>query len=262
MIFESHAHYDDRQYDDDREALLERLPKENVGIVVNVGADLASSDASVLLSQKYDYIYASVGVHPDEVGELSEEGIAHLRELASEEKVVAIGEIGLDYFRKEGEDFKEIQKKWFLAQLELAEELDLPVIVHSRDAAEDTMEILRDFAKKYPERSNPGVVHCYSYSKEMAMEYISMGYFIGIGGVVTFKNAKKLVQCARDLPLDRIVVETDSPYLAPEPHRGSRNNSANIKYVIEKIAEIRGISPEEVEKVTELNARKLYLLRG
>ena len=260
MIFESHAHYDDRQFDVDRETLLENLPFQNVGVIVNVGSDIRSSKESITLAHQYDYIYAAIGVHPDEVDTMKEADMEELSHMAKEDKVVAIGEIGLDYFRKEGNAYKSVQKEWFCRQLDLAKEIEKPVIIHSRDAAEDTIQILRDFKKENPQIENPGVIHCYSYSPELAKEYVAMGFYIGIGGVVTFKNAKKLVETVAQIPLERILVETDSPYLCPEPNRGKRNDSSQIRYVMNRIADIRGIAPEEVEKQTEMNARKMYRL--
>ena len=260
MIFESHAHYDDRQFDADRETLLENLPFQNVGVIVNVGSDIRSSKESITLAHQYDYIYAAIGVHPDEVDTMKEADMEELSHMAKEDKVVAIGEIGLDYFRKEGNAYKSVQKEWFCRQLDLAKEIEKPVIIHSRDAAEDTIQILRDFRKENPQIENPGVIHCYSYSPELAKEYVAMGFYIGIGGVVTFKNAKKLVETVAQIPLDRILIETDSPYLCPEPNRGKRNDSSQIRYVMDRIADIRGIAPEEVEKQTEMNARKMYRL--
>lgn len=260
MIFESHAHYDDRQFDVDREKLLENLPFQNVGVIVNVGSDIRSSKESITLAHQYDYVYAAIGVHPDEVDTMKEADMEELSHMAKEDKVVAIGEIGLDYFRKEGNAYKSVQKEWFCRQLDLAKEIEKPVIIHSRDAAEDTIQILRDFRKENPQIENPGVIHCYSYSPELAKEYVAMGFYIGIGGVVTFKNAKKLVETVAQIPLERILVETDSPYLCPEPNRGKRNDSSQIRYVIDRIADIRGIAPEEVEKQTEMNARKMYRL--
>lgn len=260
MIFESHAHYDDRQFDVDRETLLENLPFQNVGVIVNVGSDVRSSKESITLAHQYDYIYAAIGVHPDEVDTMKEADMEELSHMAKEDKVVAIGEIGLDYFRKEGNAYKSVQKEWFCRQLDLAKEIEKPVIIHSRDAAEDTIQILRDFRKENPQIENPGVIHCYSYSPELAKEYVAMGFYIGIGGVVTFKNAKKLVETVAQIPLERILVETDSPYLCPEPNRGKRNDSSQIRYVMDRIADIRGIAPEEVEKQTEMNARKMYRL--
>ena len=260
MIFESHAHYDDRQFDVDRETLLENLPFQNVGVIVNVGSDIRSSKESITLAHQYDYIYAAIGVHPDEVDTMKEADMEELSHMAKEDKVVAIGEIGLDYFRKEGNAYKNVQKEWFCRQLDLAKEIEKPVIIHSRDAAEDTIQILRDFRKENPQIENPGVIHCYSYSPELAKEYVAMGFYIGIGGVVTFKNEKKLVETVAQIPLERILVETDSPYLCPEPNRGKRNDSSQIRYVMDRIADIRGIAPEEVEKQTEMNARKMYRL--
>ena len=260
MIFESHAHYDDRQFDVDRETLLENLPFQNVGVIVNVGSDIRSSKESITLAHQYDYIYAAIGVHPDEVDTMKEADMEELSHMAKEDKVVAIGEIGLDYFRKEGNAYKSVQKEWFCRQLDLAKEIEKPVIIHSRDAAEDTIQILRDFRKENPQIENPGVIHCYSYSPELAKEYVAMGFYIGIGGVVTFKNAKKLVETVAQIPLERILVETDSPYLCPEPNRGKRNDSSQIRYVMDRIADIRGIAPEEVEKQTEMYARKMYRL--
>ena len=244
----------------DREKLLENLPFQNVGVIVNVGSDIRSSKESITLAHQYDYVYAAIGVHPDEVDTMKEADMEELSHMAKETKVVAIGEIGLDYFRKEGNAYKSVQKEWFCRQLDLAKEIEKPVIIHSRDAAEDTIQILRDFRKENPQIENPGVIHCYSYSPELAKEYVAMGFYIGIGGVVTFKNAKKLVETVAQIPLERILVETDSPYLCPEPNRGKRNDSSQIRYVIDRIADIRGIAPEEVEKQTEMNARKMYRL--
>jgi TatD DNase family protein len=258
MIYESHAHYDDEAFDGDREELLASLFQGNVGVIVNVGADIASSRASISLAERYDRIFASVGVHPDEVSCLEEQGISPLREMMTHPKVVAIGEIGLDYYRDKTPEDKALQKKWFLQQLELAVEAKKPAIIHSRDAAEDTMTILREFMQQHPEITNPGVVHCYSYSPEMAKTYISMGFYIGVGGVITFKNAKKLVETVEQIPLERILVETDSPYLSPEPYRGQRNQSDHIQYVITKIAEIKEISTEEVEAQTASNWKQVF----
>ena len=231
-----------------------------MGVIVNVGSDIRSSKESITLAHQYDYIYAAIGVHPDEVDTMKEADMEELSHMAREDKVVAIGEIGLDYFRKEGNAYKSVQKEWFCRQLDLAKEIEKPVIIHSRDAAEDTIQILRDFRKENPQIENPGVIHCYSYSPELAKEYVAMGFYIGIGGVVTFKNAKKLVETVAQIPLERILVETDSPYLCPEPNRGKRNDSSQIRYVMDRIADIRGIAPEEVEKQTEMNARKMYRL--
>ena len=207
---------------------------------------------TVKLTEQYPFVYGAVGIHPDEVGDLSEEKIRILRRFCDLEKIVAVGEIGLDYYwDKEGHD---IQKKWFVRQMDLAKETGLPIIVHSRDAAKDTMDIMK------AERADnlKGVIHCYSYSKEQAKEYMNMGYYLGIGGVVTFKNGKKLKEVVEYAPLDYLLLETDAPYMAPEPHRGERNCSLYLEYVAETIAEIKRISREEVIEVTRENARRLF----
>jgi len=254
MIFDTHSHYDDKQFEDDRETLLASMPSKGVGTIVNVSASYDSCKYAVSLAHQYPFIYAAVGIHPDEVGSLDEEKFAKMKELFREDKVVAVGEIGLDYYWDN--EPHEVQREWFIRQLQLARELDLPVIIHSREAAADTMYIMQNYAKGLS-----GVIHCYSYSVEMAKEYVKMGFYIGIGGVVTFKNAKKLKEVAAEIPLDQILLETDCPYMAPEPYRGKRNNSAYLTYVAEKIAEIKGITPEEVIRVTEGNARRMYRIQ-
>ena len=251
MIFESHAHYDDEQFEEDRTELLNSMQENGIGTIINVGATFQSCTEVVQLAQEYPFIYAAVGVHPDEVGILDEERFAYLREQCKKGKVVAVGEIGLDYYWDN--ESHEIQKKWFQRQLELAREFNLPVIIHSRDAAADTLEMMQQHAKGLR-----GVIHCFSYSKEMAEEYVKMGYLLGIGGVVTFKNAKKLKEVVKAVPLSHIVLETDCPYLAPEPNRGKRNASSNLIYVAQTIAELKGTTTEEVIAVTEENARKFY----
>ena len=251
MIFDSHAHYDDEAFNEEREAILNSLPKNGISPIVNVSAQLSGVTATVELTEKYPFIYGSVGVHPDHVGELSEEKIQWMKELAGREKIVAVGEIGLDHYWDTESD--EVQRKWFIRQLELAGEVKKPVIIHSREAAADTMYIMKNYAQGLD-----GVIHCYSYSREMAEEYVKMGFYIGIGGVVTFKNAKKLKDVAAAIPIEKIVLETDCPYMAPEPYRGKRNQSSYIQYVAEKIAELKEMSPEEVIAVTEKNARDLY----
>ena len=256
MIFETHAHYDDESFDEDREQLLCSLPEQGIGRVINVGASIETTKTTLALAAKYDFIYAAVGVHPSDIDGLNEETYAWLKQQATLPKTVAIGEIGLDYYWDKEPEVQKAQRYWFKRQLELARETKLPVIIHSRDAAADTMEVMRDAHAE----EIPGVIHCYSYSKEMAQEFIRMGYYIGVGGVVTFKNAKKLKETVESIPLERILLETDCPYMAPEPYRGTRNNSSNIPYVIAKIAELKGITAEEVEHVTEQNARKLFSL--
>ena len=256
MIFETHAHYDDESFDEDREQLLCSLPEQGIGRVINVGASIETTKTTLALAAKYDFIYAAVGVHPSDIDGLNEETYAWLKQQATLPKTVAIGEIGLDYYWDKEPEVQKAQRYWFKRQLELARETKLPVIIHSRDAAADTMEVMRDAHAE----EIPGVIHCYSYSKEMAQEFIGMGYYIGVGGVVTFKNAKKLKETVESIPLERILLETDCPYMAPEPYRGTRNDSSNIPYVIAKIAELKGITAEEVERVTEQNARKLFSL--
>ena len=256
MIFETHAHYDDESFDEDREQLLCSLPEQGIGRVINVGASIETTKTTLALAAKYDFIYAAVGVHPSDIDGLNEETYAWLKQQAALPKTVAIGEIGLDYYWDKEPEVQKAQRYWFKRQLELARETKLPVIIHSRDAAADTREVMRDAHAE----EIPGVIHCYSYSKEMAQEFIRMGYYIGVGGVVTFKNAKKLKETVESIPLERILLETDCPYMAPEPYRGTRNDSSNIPYVIAKIAELKGITAEEVEHVTEQNARKLFSL--
>lgn len=253
MIFDTHAHYDDRQFEEDRAELLGSMQEQGVGMIVDAGSDIASWDKIGQLTEQYPFIYGAIGVHPDEVGELDEEKMQRMEKLLSGEKMVAVGEIGLDYYwDKEKCD---LQKKWFIRQLELARQLDLPVIIHSREAAADTMEIMKQHAKGLD-----GVIHCFSYSLEQAKEYVNMGFYLGIGGVVTFKNGKKLKEVVGKIPLESLVLETDSPYLAPVPHRGKRNNSQNLVYVAEEIAALKGVSYEEVVRQTTENAKKLYRL--
>ena len=252
MIFDTHAHYDDDAFDEDRDVLLSGMGEQNVEYIVNVGASMASSERSIKLAEKYPFVYAAVGVHPDEVGELDEKKFAKLREWTNHEKVKAVGEIGLDYYwDKEKHD---LQKHWFMRQMELASEVKLPMIVHSREAAKDTLDMV--IAAKPLNLS--GIIHCYSYSVEQAREYLNMGYYIGIGGVVTFKNAKKLKEVAEYTPLSQIVLETDCPYLAPTPFRGKRNDSSKIAYVAEELAAIKQVPVEEVIRITNENGRRLY----
>ncbi|MCI5869124.1 MAG: TatD family hydrolase [Dorea sp.] len=253
MIFDTHAHYDDEQFDADREELLNSMAEQGVGTIVNVSASYPSCEQVTEMVQKYPFMYAAVGVHPDHVGELNEETFVRMKKLFANDKVIAVGEIGLDYYWDN--ESHDLQKAWFIRQLELARELDLPVLIHSREAAADTMDIMKEHAEGIS-----GVIHCYSYSKEMAREYVKMGFYIGVGGVVTFKNARKLKETVVEIPLTSIVLETDCPYLAPEPNRGKRNNSAYIRYVAEEIAKIKGITYEEVVAQTEENARKMYRL--
>ena len=254
MIFETHAHYDDEAFDEDREIMLSSMCENGIGHIVNVGASLKSTAASIALAQRYPFVYAAAGVHPNETAELNEESFVWLKQQCLDKKVVAVGEIGLDYYWDEPSH--DIQKLWFERQLELAREVDKPVIIHSRDAAKDTYDILL----AHNAGQIGGVIHCYSYSPEMALDYVRMGFYIGIGGVVTFKNGKKMKEVVEVVPIERILLETDSPYLAPEPNRGKRNSSLNIPYIAQKIAEIKGLSYEEVVSITETNAVKMYQL--
>lgn len=257
MIFESHAHYDDRQFDPDREALLEMLPQQGIGCVVNIGSCIETTKSSLKLARQYPYIYAAVGVHPSDAAELNEVNFAWLKTQAlTANKVAAIGEIGLDYYWDKEAKVRENQKKWFIRQLELAKEAQLPVVIHSRDAAADTLDIIRE----HHHGETGGVIHCFSYSKEIAREYLNMGYYIGVGGVVTFNNAKALKDVVADTPLERILLETDCPYLAPVPHRGRRNSSEYLPLVVQAIAEIKGVTEQAVEEETWNNASRMYQL--
>lgn len=251
MIFDTHAHYDDEQFDEDREQLLLSMQEGGVGTIVNAGSDVSSWEDIRNLTERYPFVYGAVGVHPDDVGELNEENFKRLRTILQEEKIVALGEIGLDYYWDK--ESHEEQKEWFIRQLELAKELEMPVIIHSREAAADTLEIMKKYTGKLK-----GVIHCFSYSAELAREYVKMGFFIGIGGVVTFQNAKKLKEVVKEIPMEAIVLETDCPYLAPVPNRGKRNSSLNLTYVAEQISELKGVPYEEVVVQTERNARRLY----
>lgn len=251
-IFDSHAHYDDEKFDEDRDELLESLFANGLTALVNCGSDLISSRRSQVLSQKYKKIYFAAGIHPHEAAEMGENDFDEIRELLKDPKCVAIGEIGLDYHY----DFspRDVQKQVFEYQLKLAKELDKPVIIHDREAHEDTWELLKKYQPK-------GVVHCFSGSAEMAKDILSIGMYIGLGGAVTFKNAKKPVSVAAMVPDDRLLIETDCPYMAPVPHRGERNNSLLIPCTAEVIAEIRGTDAQTILDITAGNAEKLFLNR-
>lgn len=256
MIFESHAHYDDDRFDEDREALIASLPVNGIERVINVGASMNSCRTTLELIKKYDFMYGALGIHPSDCGELTEADISWLEsEARSNSKVVSIGEIGLDYHWDEPSP--EVQIKWFESQLDMAGRVALPVIIHSRDADQQTQEILKSHQSTF----NGGVIHCYSYSKESSRIYMDMGYYLGVGGVVTFKNAKKLKETVEYAPLDRILLETDCPYMAPEPHRGERNSSLFLPHVVDMIASIKNVTPEEVMQVTADNAMKLFNIR-
>lgn len=252
MIFDTHAHYDDEAFDEDREELLIHMRERGIEYIVNVGASIASTAKTLELTEQYPFVYGAAGVHPSETAELTLKDMEWIREIANREKIVAIGEIGLDYYWPEPD--REVQKKWFKEQLRLAEETGLPVIIHSRDAAADTLEIL----KEWDVHKTKGVIHCFSYTWEIAREYMNMDYYFGIGGVLTFKNAKKLKEAVMHIPMEKILLETDCPYLAPEPYRGKRNQSEYIFYVAEQLAELKNLSREEVLEITAENAKRFY----
>ena len=257
MLFDSHAHLNDARFDEDREALIQKLQEEHVDLVLNPGADIETSISSVELANKYDFIYAAVGVHPHDVKDLDDTAIDTLRKLATEnEKVVAIGEIGLDYYYDNSP--REVQKEWFKKQIELANELKLPIIIHDRDAHGDTFEIIK--STKSPEIGC--VLHCYSGNVELAREYVKMGCYISIPGTVTFKNNKKTREVAKEIPLEYLLIETDSPYMAPEPHRGKRNDPSLVAFVADKIAQEKGISYEKVCEATKENAKRLFNIKS
>lgn len=259
MIFETHAHYEDEKFDADRIELLSTMKEKKIGCIINVGSTMETTRKSVALAKEYDYMYAAIGVHPSEIKDLNESEMQWLRKTANEDSdVVAIGEIGLDYYWDKDPEVQEKQVYWFKRQLELAKELDLPVIIHSRDAAEKTMEIMKEASVQ----GIRAVIHCYSYSAEQAKQYVKLGYYIGVGGVITFKNGRKLRETVEAVPMDRILLETDCPYMAPEPFRGKRNDSTMIPYIVEKIAEIKGISVKEVEDITWDNACNLFHVKA
>lgn len=250
LIFDSHAHYDDESFQEDRDSLLIDLKEKGIVGILNCGSTLQGARDSYNLAEKYDFIYAAVGIHPEEAYELNEASLEEIKHMAQNPKIKAIGEIGLDYYWEENPP-KDIQKKVFRTQMKLAEELGLPVVIHDRDAHGDTLEIIKEFPKV------KGVLHCFSGSPEFAMECIKLGYYIGFTGVVTFKNAKKIVETAEAIPLDRMLVETDAPYMAPVPYRGKRNQSNFIFHIIEKLAEIKGKSSEEISAITIENTKRL-----
>ena len=255
MLFDTHAHMDDRAFNEDRENLLASLPGRGIGLLMNPGCSLESSRSAVALAEKYDYIFAAVGSHPDAADEVSDAVLEEYRKLCKlyAKKVKAIGEIGLDYHY---EDIpRELQKKAFSAQMELARELNLPVIVHEREAHEDGLAIV----KAFPEVT--GVFHCFSGSAELARQLVDLGWYIGFTGVLTFKNARRAIEAARAIPLERIVIETDCPYMSPEPFRGRRNDPSRVYRMAQKLAEIRNISVEETQNITLENGKRLYRIR-
>ncbi len=254
MIFESHAHYDDEAFDSDRESLLSSLRENGIGYVVNVAASLETVRTTQELAQKWDFVYGALGIHPSETGSLNEGTFGWLIQQLKAPKVVAVGEIGLDYYWDKEEGIRMRQKEWFARQLAMAKQSGLPVIIHSRDAAKDTRDVMA--AQRAGELR--GVIHCFSYTKETAREFLEWDYYFGIGGVITFKNAKKLREAVEYIPMDRILLETDCPYLAPDPYRGKRNSSLYLPYIIEAVAQIKGIDKEEVIGRTCQNAKELF----
>ena len=248
-IFDTHAHYTDKRFGPDRDAFLCSLPGRGVARVIACGSDVPDSRKTLALAEKHGYIYAACGIHPHETSRAGLDWLAELTNLLQHEKCVALGEIGLDYHY----DFspRDTQRECFTRQLQLARELDLPVIVHDREAHEDTLKLLQEYKPK-------GVVHCFSGSRELAREVCALGIYIGLGGAVTFKNARKSCEVAAEIPLERLLLETDAPYMAPEPHRGERCDSAHIAYVAEKIAGLRGMEPQELIDQCHENACKLF----
>lgn len=254
MIFDTHAHYDDRAFDEDRKEILSTLKEYGIEAVVNSCASVRSLGATVELMEKYSNVYGTIGIHPDEIGDITPEVWEKMNRLCDLDKVVAVGEIGLDYYWDKENHKKQIC--WFEKQMDLAREKELPIVVHSRDAAADTLDVVK--ANKAGEIG--GIIHCFSYGKELAREYLNMGFYLGIGGVVTFNNGKKLKEVVEYAPLTQLVLETDSPYLSPVPFRGKRNSSRNIPYIVREIAQIKGITAEEVLAVTNTNAKKVFRL--
>ena len=251
MLFDTHAHYDDEAFDTDREALLSAMPEHNVGLIVNPGCTVETSRQAVALAEQFAHVYAAVGIHPENCGDFTDSDIDILRQLAQHEKVVAIGEIGLDYYWAENPS-REWQQKVLRAQLALAEELSLPVIIHDRDAHADTLAIVKEFPQVR------GVFHCYSGSVEDARTLLKMGWMLSFNGAITFKNARKAPEVIAEVPMERIMIETDSPYLTPVPYRGKRNDSGYVHLVAEKIAEIKGLTAVEVEDVTFENGKRFF----
>lgn len=255
MIFDTHAHYDDERFDEDRDSLLKQLHQEGISYILNASASPESLEATMELAEKYPFVYAALGIHPHDAEKMNEDIMNKIRTLSKNDKVVAIGEIGLDYYYDNSP--RDIQRYWFERQIELARELRLPIIIHDRDAHEDTVNIL----KKTDVKQVGGIFHCFSGSAQMAMEMLKLNLYIAVGGAVTFKNARKTVEVVKAVPLEKLLVETDCPYLSPEPHRGKRNNSGYLVHIIRKIAEIKEISESEVAGITLMNAKKVFGLK-
>ena len=253
MLFDSHAHINDSWFDDDRENVLNKIKSSDTSFYAEIGTDIPSSIAALELAKKYDFIYAVGGIYPHSAKDAKPDDIEKLRQLCGEEKFVAIGEIGLDYHWDDTDI--PTQKEWFHIQLDLAKEMNMPVAIHSRDAMEDTIKILGEH------KGVGGIIHCFSGSKESAKILLDMGFYISFAGPVTFKNARRLTEAAEIVPLSRLLIETDSPYLSPEPHRGERNDPSNVSFVAKKIAEIKGISFSEVAKATMENAKNVYRIK-
>ena len=256
QIFETHAHYDDEAFDADRESLLGSMNENGIGKIVNACASIESLDDTAHLMEKYPFIYGAFGIHPDDADKVTEEVLDKILRCCDLEKAVAVGEIGLDYYWHKEDEEHRIQKEIFCAQMEIAREKKMPFMVHSREAAQDTLDIVKEYIKG---GMYGGIIHCFSYGKEMAREYLNMGLYLGVGGVVTFKNARKLKEVVEYAPLEQIVLETDSPYLSPEPNRGKRNSSLNLKFVAAEIGRIKGVEAEQVIAVTAENAERLLL---
>ena len=251
MLYDTHAHLNNKVFDNDRDEVIKKIKTSGVGLVNNIGADIKTSYESIALAEKYKFIYATCGVHPSETQSLTEHDIETLYEMSKNEKVKAIGEIGLDYYYEDGPD-PETQKYWFKRQIELSKELNLPVVIHDRESKGEAIKILKDL------NVSNGVMHCFSGSAETAKELLKMGFYISFTGVVTFKNARKAIEALKAVPLDRLFIETDCPYMSPEPVRGTRNDSSNVIHIAKKYAEVKGVSLEEIISATTKNAKEFF----
>ncbi len=250
-LFDTHAHLDDERFDEDREQIIEQIKQDGISLIVNPGADMKSSRAAIKLAEKYDFIYAAVGIHPHDVKDITKADLIELEQMAKHEKVVAIGEIGLDYYYDNSP--RELQREYFIKQIELANKLSLPIIIHSRDASMETYEILKEHKKDIG-----CVLHCFSQSLEMAELYLKIGCHLSFAGPLTFKKSSKLKEVARNIPLDKIFIETDSPYLTPEPYRGRRNDPSKVRYVAEELSKLRAISVDKIAEITMNNAIEFF----